>query len=71
MRKLIEGSTYELFEGYNKLLNSEMVYLIKTWFKSDKKLRELISSDEIVNMTEYDHETDPIYKFTKTTGSAL
>lgn len=71
LRKLIESTTYELFDGYSNVLASEMGYLLQNWYKTDKKLREVISGDEILSLTKYDLDTDPIYKYIKSTGNPL
>lgn len=66
MKSLIEHNTYELYPGFTKNLKSnEMIYLIKNWYNSDKKLRELIPSDHIINLSEYSIENDPINKYVK------
>lgn len=71
LRKLIESTTYELFDGYSKSLNTEMKYLINEWFKSDKRLRDVISSDDIQKMVIYNLDDDPIYSYIKGTGNPL
>lgn len=71
LRKLIESTTYEEFKGYSDVLNSEMVYLIKSWYKDDKKLREVLSSDLIRDLETYDINNDPIDKYIKSSGNPL
>lgn len=66
MKSLIEHNTFEIYPGFtNDLKSNEMLYLIKHWYNSDKKLRDLISSDQIVNLVEYSIELDPINKYVK------
>lgn len=71
LRKLIESTTYELFEGYTDVINSEMCYLLQKWYKTDKKLREIIFDSSMRNITKYDLNNDPLYKYMKSTGNPL
>ncbi|EDO18049.1 hypothetical protein Kpol_1045p35 [Vanderwaltozyma polyspora DSM 70294] len=66
LRDLIETST-ELKEVYN----NEMIWLIKEWYQSDRKLREIISYEDISSMTAYSIGTDPIEKYMKRTGDSI
>ena len=69
MKSLIEHNTFEIFPGFtNNLKSNEMSYLIDHWYNSDKKLRELISSDKIRDLTEYSIENDPIHDIVKDNG---
>ncbi|KAI3407025.2 NUP170 [Candida oxycetoniae] len=63
MRSLIEHniacSVYPEF--VEDLKRKEMNYLIKKWYATDKKLRELIPAEQIVNYGDvYSLETDPV-----------
>lgn len=62
IKSLIEHNTFEVYPGFTSDLKiNEMVYLIKTWYAHDKKLRELIAADQLVNMGDnYSVENDPI-----------
>ncbi|QPG73141.1 hypothetical protein FOA43_000447 [Brettanomyces nanus] len=71
LRSIIESTTFEVFEGYTKILNDEMSYLIHSWYKNDKKLREIISDDSVKNLQTYSVEKDPIYEYIRTTGNPL
>lgn len=69
MRSLIENDTYEIYEGFSEeLKTNEMVYLIQEWYNTDKKLREIIPSDQIRQLTEYTLQNDPINKYIKEHG---
>lgn len=66
IKSLIEHNSYDMYAGFAKFLKtSEMVYLIRTWYNEDKKLKDGIPSEKIVTMTEYSVETDPIDKWVK------
>ncbi|CCF60791.1 hypothetical protein KAFR_0L01810 [Kazachstania africana CBS 2517] len=49
----------------------EMTWLIKEWYQSDRKLRDIISFDDISNLKEYSVENDPLEKYTKKTGNSV
>lgn len=61
LRKLIESTTYDLFDGYSSILHKEMIYLIQVWYKNDRQLREVIPIEKIQNLTSYSLDNDPIY----------
>ncbi|CAI5757874.1 unnamed protein product [Candida verbasci] len=67
LKSLIEHNTFEIYPGFtNELKSNEMPYLIKHWYNSDKKLRELISVEQIVSMGDlYSIEKDPIISYIK------
>ncbi|ODV86221.1 hypothetical protein CANARDRAFT_231688 [[Candida] arabinofermentans NRRL YB-2248] len=71
LRELIESATYEVFKDYTKVLNSEMCYLIKFWYKNDKRLRDVIGNDEIRDLNNYSTDSDPIFNYIKATGNPL
>lgn len=71
LKNLIESTTYEQFEGYNEVLNSEMKFLLQVWYKNDKKLREVIPGNSIRALGKYDIDNDPIDKYIKATGNPL
>ncbi|KAH3671304.1 hypothetical protein OGAPHI_000527 [Ogataea philodendri] len=71
LRDLIESTTFELFPGYLKVLQQEMSYLIATWFKNDKKLRDVISADSIKDLSDYTVDKDPVFAYIKATGNPL
>ncbi|EAZ63407.2 nuclear pore complex subunit [Scheffersomyces stipitis CBS 6054] len=69
IKSLIEHNTFEIYPGFtNDLKTNEMAYLIKNWYNSDKKLRELISSDKIRKLEDYSLEVDPISDLVKHGG---
>lgn len=64
MKSLIEHNSYEIYPGFTKnLKKNEMVYLIKNWFSSDKRLRGVIPAEKILGLEEYSIETDPISEY--------
>ncbi|KAK6454097.1 nuclear pore complex subunit [Scheffersomyces xylosifermentans] len=68
-KSLIEHNTFEIYPGFtNDLKANEMTYLIKNWYTSDKKLRELIPSEKIRNLEDYSLEVDPISELVKNNG---
>lgn len=71
LRGMIEGTTFELFDGYTNILNGEMCYLISRWYQNDKKLRDSITDDSIKNLQTYSVEKDPVYEYIKATGNPL
>ena len=52
----------------NELFNQEMVYLIKEWYQNDRKLRDVVSSDTIANLSEYSIDNDPIERYYRNTS---
>ncbi|TID28184.1 hypothetical protein CANINC_002617 [Pichia inconspicua] len=62
LRRLIESTTYDLFDGYSEILQKEMIYLIQNWYKNDRQLREVIPLEKIQNLESYSIDKDPIYK---------
>ena len=71
LRNLIESTTYEQFEGFSGVLNSEMIFLLEGWYKNDKRLREVISGEAIRKLRKYDIDNDPVDKYIKATGNPL
>ncbi|OWB73476.1 hypothetical protein B5S31_g3219 [[Candida] boidinii] len=71
LKDKIECTTFEKYEGYSKVLTDEMCYLIKTWYKNEKRLRDIFSNDIINNMTTYSTSKDPINKYIKENGTPL
>ena len=64
MKSLIENDSFEIYPGFIKnLKQNEMVHLIKNWYNSDKNLRNIVSSDKVVAITEYSVESDPIHNY--------
>lgn len=67
IKSLIEHNLYDKNTGFIKYLKtSEMVYLIRTWYSEDKRLKDGISNEKIATMTEYSLATDPIDQWVKT-----
>lgn len=72
LKTLIEHNSYDMYAGFTKYLKTnEMVYLIQHWYKSEKKLRDVIPSDKIATLTEYSLDNDPISKWVKTQSMFL
>lgn len=66
MRSLIENDSFEIYPGFVEFLKTnEMVYLIKQWFSHDKHLRNNISNEKIISLSEYTIASDPISKILK------
>ncbi|KAL6453458.1 hypothetical protein SBY92_005027 [Candida maltosa Xu316] len=67
IKSLIEHNTFEVYTGFtNDLKKDEIIYLIKSWYAHDKKLRELVSAEQIVNLVDdYKVELDPIDEIIK------
>lgn len=66
VKSLIEHNSYDMYTGFAKFLKSEMVYLIRTWYHEDKRLRDSIPNEKIATMSEYSIESDPIDKWVRT-----
>ncbi|GME72028.1 unnamed protein product [[Candida] boidinii] len=71
LKDKIECTTFEKYEGYSKVLTDEMCYLIKTWYKNERRLRDIFPNDVINNMTTYSTSKDPINKYIKENGTPL
>jgi Nuclear pore complex subunit len=72
MKSLIEHNTFETYTGFTTdLKENEMIYLVKSWYSSDKKLREVISSELIRELEVYTLEKDPINQFVKDSGGLI
>ncbi|GMM38473.1 Nup170 protein [Saccharomycopsis crataegensis] len=44
-------------------IKNEMVYLIQNWWQNDSRLKEFISSNEVLNLSTYSISNDPINKY--------
>lgn len=66
LRDLIETSITT-----DKIMNQEMTWLIKEWYQNDRKLKDIISYDDINNLNEYTLDMDPIEKYHKKTGNNI
>ncbi|CCH60564.1 hypothetical protein TBLA_0D00570 [Henningerozyma blattae CBS 6284] len=53
------------------IYKNEMVWLIKEWYQYDRKLRDIITFDEINKLIEYNLDNDPIEKYMKSTGNSI
>lgn len=53
------------------LYKSEMVWLLKEWYKCDRKIRDIITYDEVSNLDDYTIDTDPVEKYMKRTGNSI
>lgn len=72
LRNIIEATTFEVFKGYLKILDNEMCYLIKSWYKEDKTLRDAIPDSSMIRtMQSYSIKTDPIYEYIKSVGKLV
>ncbi|KAM9908212.1 hypothetical protein OXX79_000521 [Metschnikowia pulcherrima] len=72
VKTLIEHNSYDMHSGFTSLLkNSEMVYLIQSWYQRDKRLRDAIPEPTIATMVEYNIETDPIAGWIKTQSTFI
>lgn len=66
LRSLIENQSVETYyDLVDKLKSDEMIHLIKNWYSSDKKLKELISINKINGLKTYTIDSDPINKLLK------
>lgn len=65
IKSLIEHNSYDMYAGFAKFLKSEMIFLIRTWYREDKRLKEGIPNEKIATMTEYSIDADPIDKWVK------
>lgn len=66
LKDLIETS-----DSKDNLFNKEMKWLIKEWYQHDRKLRDIISFDDIFKLDEYNIESDPIENYFKKTGNSI
>lgn len=66
LKDLIETS-----DSPNSLYKKEMVWLLKEWYECDRKLRDVITYDEVSNLKEYSVDTDPIELYMKRTGNSI
>lgn len=66
LRDLIETS-----DSLNPLYQKEMLWLLKEWYKCDRKLRDIITYDEISKLNEYSVGKDPIEQYMKRTGNSI
>lgn len=64
-KSLIEHNSYDIDAGFTKSLKQEMIYLIRSWYSVDKRLKEGIPSEKIATLTEYSIANDPIDKWVK------
>ncbi|KAI5960396.1 NUP170 [Candida pseudojiufengensis] len=62
IRSLIEHNSFDSSQGFIEYLKTnEMTYLIKKWYSTDKKLKELIAAEQMVSYGNvYSLDTDPI-----------
>jgi nuclear pore complex protein Nup155 len=68
-QSLLEYNSFEVYSGFTDYLKkSEMPYLIKRWYQTDKSLKDGISDDKIRNLEEYALETDPVAQFLRETS---
>ena len=68
-QSLLEYNSFEVYSGFTDYLKkSEMPYLIKRWYQTDKTLKDGISDDKIRNLQEYALETDPVAQFLRETS---
>ncbi|OBA20947.1 nucleoporin-domain-containing protein [Metschnikowia bicuspidata var. bicuspidata NRRL YB-4993] len=69
LKTLIEYNSHDMYAGFTKFLKeNEMLYLLQSWYRSDKRLREAIPEEAIVTMAEYTTASDPVAKWVKTQG---
>ncbi|CCH44720.1 Nucleoporin [Wickerhamomyces ciferrii] len=71
LKELIDTNTTD--ENY-KLYTQELKILIKKWYDEDIRLREIISSNDILQLTnseEYKLELDPINNYILRTGNSI
>jgi len=64
-------SLLETLDSRDDGLNREMGWLIKEWYQHDRKLRDVITFDEVSQLDEYSIETDPIENYTKKSGNNI
>ncbi|SCU97898.1 LADA_0H09142g1_1 [Lachancea dasiensis] len=61
----------ETADSVNNVYKNEMVWLIKEWYDSDTRLRDIISFDDVRNLNTYSIEHDPIENQVKKTGISI
>ncbi|GMM56763.1 Nup170 protein [Maudiozyma humilis] len=61
----------ETSDSKNEVLCGEMKWLITEWYQHDRKLRDVVTFDDISKLDVYSIETDPIEKYTKRTGNSI
>ncbi|QLL31711.1 hypothetical protein HG536_0B05760 [Torulaspora globosa] len=66
LKDLIETS-----DSPNALFTAEMTWLIKEWYKNDRKLRDIITYDEVSSLDQYSIQSDPIEQYTRRTGNCV
>lgn len=66
LKDLIETADF-----VNTVYKSEILWLIKEWYQSDRRLRDVIAFDEVRNLKTYSIDTDPIENYTKRTGNSI
>ncbi|CDO95029.1 unnamed protein product [Kluyveromyces dobzhanskii CBS 2104] len=66
LKDLIETTTTT-----NDIYEQEIVWLIKEWYQSDRKLRALIPLEEIRSFESYSTDTDPLENYKKRTGDTV
>lgn len=66
LKDLIETS-----DSPNAVFRKEMVWLIKEWYKSDRKLRDIIQYESVAQLEDYTLDKDPIELYMKKTGNTI
>lgn len=71
IKSLIEHNSYDVDVGFAKSLKKEMVYLIRSWYSVDKRLKSGIPSDKIATLSEYSIVNDPIDQWVRTQNTFI
>ncbi|CCE65214.1 hypothetical protein TPHA_0K00800 [Tetrapisispora phaffii CBS 4417] len=73
LRDLIETSPLTATDDSKSVpdYTTEMIWLIQEWYKTDRKLREIIDTEQIRNLTVYKIENDPLEQYMKKTGNSI
>lgn len=66
LKDLIETS-----DSPNIVFRKEMAWLIKEWYKSDRKLRDIINYESVAQLDDYSLDKDPIENYMKETGNTI
>ncbi|GCE97153.1 hypothetical protein ZYGM_004069 [Zygosaccharomyces mellis] len=66
LKDLIETS-----DSPHAVFRDEMTWLIKEWYKSDRKLRDIINYESVAQLDDYTLDKDPIEIYMKESGNTI